>query len=147
MATNKSPKRRYKPGKVIAGGHLPLPLREKEKTATKALMALAALRDGGYNSDVGMDLILFLTACKKLVENNQEALALLLTAFRAINAIKDRHTRTGKWVPTGDELRGLQETVPAFIDMYSSLTRDEAIEAKMHAEERLRSTLRKILDK
>lgn len=136
MAKSSKPRKAYKPGKVIKGGNLPPPLAERLRQETKALMALTALRNGLYNAKMGMDLIMFLAAFKPIIVGNHDAGVLLLSAFKVINAIKDRETRTGKWGATGDELKILEDAVLAFIDLYHSLNRAELEEGKADAERR-----------
>ena len=138
MAGNKKPRKKYQRGRVIAGGNLPAPAQKVKDVEMKALNALASLRGGYYNREIALDLIVFLTVCQSVMSNDDtEALAYLLKAFRAINDIKDRGIRTGKWGVNGDELRALEEVIPMMIDLYKQMTRDEISEGNVKAQEKL----------
>lgn len=126
MSGSKKPRKKYHPGKVLAGGHLPPPAKNVQQVETKALMALESIRSGFYDRDIAIDLISMLTVCRKVIGNGDtEALRLLHRAFSALNSIKDRHSRTGKWGASGDEIRALSESVPPMIDLYKQMNRDE----------------------
>lgn len=138
MAGNKKPKKKYVRGKVIAGGHLPAPVAKTKEVEMKALNALSSLRNGYYNSEIALDLIVFLTVCQSVISKEDTApLQYLLAAFKAINSIKDREIRTGKWGVNGDELRVLNETIPMFIDLYKQMNRDEISSGNARAGEKL----------
>lgn len=129
MSKAKVRNKKYKPGKIIAGGHLPPPRHYWAKEEAKALTALASIRGGFYNSQIGTNLIIFLTCCKTVISpDDTESLLKLQQAFSAINKIKDRHTRVGKWGVNGDELLALEESVQFFIGIHNKLNRSEMTE-------------------
>jgi len=144
MSKTKKPRRAYQPHKAMAGGNLPLPITQQQQIETKARMAVTALRQGFYNARIGMDLIMFFAACKPAVEGSREALLLMQQAFRVINSVKDRETRTGKWGATGDELKVMDEVVPAFISLYQTFNRQDLEEGMRDALNRRNKVLLKL---
>lgn len=96
---------------------------------------------------MGLKLVMFLAQFKILCDSNPDALRLMLSGFRALNSIKDRHTRTGKWGANGDELKVLEDVVPAFIDLLPKINRNEFMEGDMYAKDRLTKTLLTPIDK
>lgn len=138
-------KSKYKPGKVIAGGHLPQPLKAKNKAVTKALIALTAIREGFYDREIGLKLVMFLTICRGAISNeDQYGLELLCRTFHALNTIIDRQKRTGKWGVTGDERKQLSEDVPLLVEVYEQLNRAEIESGHLNVKDRLRRTLHTI---
>lgn len=134
MPSNKKPQRRYHRGKVIAGAHLPLPALKRKEVVIKALMAVQALVSGFYNQAMGLDLVLFLVGCRRLVKGNSEAETLLAEAFRTLNRVKDQHTATGEWVIEPAEATSLASVVSACVELYESLSVGQAMEATLYAE-------------
>lgn len=145
MAKNKKPKKAYVRGKVLAGGHLPIPKRRADSMETKALMALAALKGGFFTQDMGLDLSIFLTACSKFDPGSDDPWKEgLISAMRAMSGIANRHTATGKWGASGDELSTLSAQLPMLVEVYKSATRSEVAGAMSAAETKYLRTLDKL---
>lgn len=134
MASNKKPSKSYQKGKVIAGANMPIPVSKRREVATKALMAVQALRDEFYSTQIGLELILFLTGCRKFLSGNKEAEAFLAESFRILNKVKDTHSATGKWSILSSDLAQLSAVVSSCVELYESMTRGQATEATMYAE-------------
>lgn len=137
MAANKKPKKKYRP-KYMKGGNLPPNVEVAVDWKLRAWNALEALKEGRYDHKIGLDLIMFLTVCRSVIPNDcTEVLLYLQKVFQALNSIKDRHTRTGKWGWSGQERSDLLEYVPMFIDLYGQMNREEVRDGLRMVQERL----------
>ena len=138
MAANKKPRKKYVK-KIVKGGHLPVPQSVILQWETRGWNALAALREGRYDREIGLELILILTVIRKVVPNDStEVLAMLLRAFQTINEIKARFDRTGRWGASGDDLRALEEVIPPLLSLFPQLNRGEMHDAFAYTLGRLR---------
>lgn len=138
MPRSKHPgKKKYVP-KYMKGGHLPPPIDMSVDWELRAWNALDALKGGRYDQKLGLYLITFLTLCRSVVPNDStEVLEALYKVFKALNDIKDRHTRTGKWGWNGQERTILLTHVPMFIDLYRQMNRQELADGLVQVEKRL----------
>ena len=136
MARSKKPRKAYVRGKVLAGGNLPMGLQKSRKYETNVLMAMQGLSHGFLNHDMAVELALFVTACSHLPDVTSEAAELINSATKALSAIHDRFTRTGKWGASGDDLRALEGSVPALLDQFKSLPSAMVVDATMSATKR-----------
>lgn len=143
MPSSKKPRKKHTQGKVIKGYNMPVPLKRQRVEEMTALAALASLKSGTYDQRTGLTLVMFLAQFKPICEDNPEALRLMLAGYKVLNEIKDRHTRTGKWGATGDELKVIGDVIPAFIELIPQLTRDEFTTGALYAEKKLAQTLLK----
>lgn len=138
MAKNKKPRKKYVPKTFMVGGKLPTPAKVLSDWEIRAWNAVAAIRQGRYDRDVGLDLILVLTMIRDIVPNEDvEVLQMLHAAFKAINAIKDRFDRTGRWGASGDDLRVFEETIPPLLGLLPQMNRGEFYQAMLRAQARL----------
>lgn len=127
--------------KYHPGGHLPLPNSKALKMETQALMALAALRGGFFSQDLGLDLSLFLTSFEKLPLTDEEIDFFHLPAMKAMASIANRHTRSGKWGASGDELVILDRCIPWLATKWVSFPRGLIADAQYRAEQIYRRAL------
>lgn len=142
MSKNKKPRKKYVP-RVLAGGHLPLSLKTKNNLATSGMKHLNAIKYGEYNREVGMDLILYLTAFKNAIgTESPEVSMMILEMFQAINRVKDRFDRTGKWGFTGDERNMFLDYLPAVSEFMDGISRAELMSGRVEAQRRLEAVLR-----
>lgn len=143
MSQNKKPRKKYVP-RVLAGGHLPLSLKTKNSLATNGMRYLNAIKYGGYNLEVGIDLILYLTAFKNAVgEESPEVSLMILEMFQAINRVKARFDRTGKWGFTGDERSMFLDYLPAVAEFMEGISRAYLMSGRVEAQRRLEFALRR----
>ena len=113
------------PAKVVADWEL------------RAWNAVQALRDGRYNREIGLDLILTLTLVREVVPNDAtDVLVLLKRAFATLNSIKDRFDRVGKWGVTGDDLRCVEEAMVPLLGVIPQMNKSEFHAALVRVYER-----------
>lgn len=134
MGRSSKPRKAYVPGKVIRGGHLPLPVAKSEGYELKALMYLQALAGGFCTSPMATEAALFVASCAKLHDLSPGMCDLVLSASRAMSSIHDRHTRTGKWGASGDELQCLEKTLPKLVARFNSFSRGKVSDATLEAQ-------------
>lgn len=136
MARSKKSRKAYTRGKVLSGGHLPMGIQKSQKYETTVLMAMQALSGGFLNHDLVVELALFVTACSHVPNVTPEAAVLITEATKALSAIHDRFTRTGKWGASGDDLRALEGSVPALLDQFKLLPSSVVVDATLSATKR-----------
>lgn len=120
--------------KYHAGGHLPLPKSKAVKMETQALMALRALRGGFFSQDLGLDLSIFLTTFETLPLSEEESAQFHLPALLAMSNIAKRHTRTGVWGASGDDLVTLDRCLPWLAAKWVTFPRGLIADAQHRAE-------------
>lgn len=120
--------------RVVAGGHLPLPMRTAVFTEIQVLITLSALQGGFFNEGMGLELSLFLIACSHTNLSKDESRATLSPAIAAMASIADRHTATGRWRMREEEEAILGAALPWLASRFVSLPRRDVAEAYLQAE-------------
>lgn len=143
MPKSKKPRKPYSP-RHLKDGVLPLKSKEERVTSTKVLMDLAALKEGKWDQKKGIELVIYLSETKTMMGNeDKEGLLVFLGAFRALNSMKRRYEKVGKWGATGDEIQALAFAINCSIDYRKLCKRSELAKAEEDTNTRLLNILKR----
>lgn len=112
----------------VPGAALLRPIGDVQDEKIFILSVPYALKSGAYNMQMGFKLVQHLIAMKSVLDlKSEESAQFLLGVFQAINSIRSRFDKTGKWRATGDELRLLEERLPVCAECCAGITRGEVV--------------------
>ena len=138
MATNKKPRKKYRP-RVVSANHIKAFRFNAEGDLWLKMhphAALEALRDGTASAQHMDTLVLRIMWGARMVEDHlvdaDDARSVIARGVSAVTSVTDRYARLEKFGATGEEFGHLGDALNVIDDMQNVLTRRE-MESSLHA--------------
>lgn len=126
----------YKQGKVVRGGHLPLPISAQVGLSLPVQLFVGMLGTGHFNEFHGIEVTMFVVQVDWMArqKGDREVQAHAQNVMVVLDRMNDRFFVTNKWGTTGDELKHLRGSMPFVVEFFHSRTRGEVARAHQYVE-------------